>query len=165
MGKVTRRSGPVRIALEGLVQDADKYSTRVGWVDSSSYPTDRGGIPVAYAAAIAEYGYAPGGIPARPILGPTVDQNRASWEGAMAILMKRVVAGGLSLEQVYHQLGLVASGDVKKTIQQISAPPLKDSTIAQRARIKNTTPEAVNKEPLRFEGILINTATYEVVSK
>lgn len=162
MGRVVRSNGPAKSVLLDLISGAEAYQLKVGWLAGSSYPADRGGIPVAYAAVIAEYGYAPGNIPSRPILGPTVTMNAEKWKAQARKLMHAVTDGGLTLDQAFNQLGLVAAGDIKKTITTYDYEPLAQSTIDARARRKHTTPDQVNKEPLRDSGLLINTVAHEV---
>lgn len=160
--RVVRRPTGVLSNLKALAKLAGRMETRVGWLANSAYPDDRGGADVAYVAAIMEYGYAPGKIPARPIMAPTFNANVQKWYALMARNAQGVVDGRLAVRDAFVQLGLVAQGDIQVTIRGITTPPLKESTLRARARRKNTTLAAVPSKPLEDSGLLISTVSHEV---
>lgn len=164
MGKVTRTKTQALKKLELLITDADQYEAQVGWF-GGKYDERRGGADVPYVAAIMNYGDPENGLQPRPFMEPTQEARRDVWVKQCAVLAKRVIAGEISVRDVFEQLGAGAAGDVRKTIESITTPVLKDATIKARARFKHTSVDGVNKQPLKFEGILINTLNHQVKDK
>lgn len=149
-------------ALMQAIKELDGYEAKTGWFESSVYPT---GTPVAYVAAIQEYGYAPGGIPPRPFMRPTIDHERAKWRALMLSGSKAILAGNETAYSVLNKISALAAGDVAKTIASITSPPLKPATIAARARKrKDRTVTATLSKPLVDTALMINSIT-NVVEK
>lgn len=110
----------------------DRTSSRVGWFESSKYPD---GTPVAYIGTIQEFGYAAGGIPPRPFFRPTITVQQIVWRGLALQAATGMIKGNRTAFQVFELLGLQAEGDVRKTISQITTPPLSLLTLmARKAR-------------------------------
>lgn len=146
-----RREGPGVAKLVALLDGLEGVQGKTGWFESATYPT---GQPVAYIATIQEFGYAGGGIPARPFMRPAVQQYGQSWLDLMGEGAKAAVTGSYTAAQVLEMVALRAAGDVAKVIQSITAPPLSPRTVAARAN-KST-------KPLVHTGQLIQSITGKV---
>jgi len=161
MARVKRIPGNISMdELKVRIKDLGNVEGRVGWFESSKYPD---GTPVAYVAAINEFGTKD--IPARPMMRPTVKANRAAWMKIIADGSKAVLKGRISMVQVLEAVGLQAVGDVKKTISGITSPPLKESTIKNRQyRAKRGKSRGTSK-PLIDTGYMFDTITNTVEKK
>src|SRR5574340_742970 len=111
---------------------ADK-EVQVGWLGNVN---EENGTPVAYVATIHEYGSPGEGIPARPMLGPTMKANTEAYLQFLRLATKRVQNGQSSGQDALDTLGEVVAGDVRKTISQVSSPPLKPATIKRKGHSK-----------------------------
>lgn len=109
----------------------EKVQGKVGWFESSKYPD---GTPVAYAAAINEYGVPERSIPARPFMRPAAAAKSAEWANTAESLAASMVEGVTTPEDVMELLTLKAEGDVSKAIAAVVSPPLSPITILARAR-------------------------------
>lgn len=146
--------------LERKLKELGTKSVKAGWFESSVYPN---GTPVAYVAAIQEYGYPAGGIPPRPFMRPTIAKQLNAWKALMLSGAKAVLAGNETIHNVLDKLGAKAAGDVAVTISQITQPPLKPATIAARARKRvNRGITTSLSKPLVDTALLINTVTHVV---
>ena len=158
MGKVIRkreRMQAISVAMKEL--DAG-LQCRVGFFETAKYPT---GMPVAAVAAVQEFGYSPGGIPARPFMRPTIAEQSAEWSRLFGRAAKAITDGKISAANAYEQLGALAAGDVRKTIAGITSPPLKPATIAARRR-RYAQPDGKLDKPLVDTGIMIGSVTHLV---
>lgn len=135
----------IRTALEAL----DGKEAKVGWFETAHYA---GGQPVAYIASIHEFGYAAGGIPARPFMRPAVVEYGPSWIELLGQGAQAVLRGTHSAVQALEMVALRAAGDVAKSIQAVSSPPLSPATIARKGHAK----------PLVHTGQLIQSVTGKV---
>ena len=79
------------------------------------------GTPVAYAAAINEYGYPAGGIPERP-----------AWRAAAEAIKERLRGTPLPNALEADRIGRDAVETLKKTITEWSEPPNAPSTVARK---------------------------------
>lgn len=146
-------------ALKGLQDN----SCKVGFFETAKYED---GTPVAYIAAIHEFGAASRSVPPRPFMRPTIAEHRANWQSLMRSGANKLAKGGITAEVFYDRLGLQASGDVRKTIAGIKEPPLKPATVKARERryakgAKGKSPD----KPLVDTGTLLNSVTYAVGPK
>ena len=64
--------------LATAIRDIQSKKLRVGWFDTARY---QDGTPVAYVAAIQEFGH--GAIPPRPFMRPTIAQQRQAWRDTL----------------------------------------------------------------------------------
>lgn len=146
MATVTR-SGPglksVLAALDGL---GDKEG-KVGWFESARYAD---GTPVAYVATIHEFGT--GRIPARPFMRPAVATYGAGWMELLAQGARAAMAGSVSPAAALEMVTLRAAGDVAKSIQAVTSPPLSAVTIKRKGHAK----------PLVDTGQMIQSVTGKV---
>ena len=149
-------------AMKGL-QGAD---LQVGFFPSAKY-SDKSSTPVAYVAAIHEFGSPSQGIPPRPFFRPTIANRKKQWSAAIEHFAKRLLIGEGTPEQYLEQLGLAVAGDIKKTISKIKTPALSPRTIkAKRRKLAAKGLDAGNlNKPLVETGLLIGSLTYEVTRK
>lgn len=119
----------VHAALSRLPdQFADKQA-KIGWPEGKQYPD---GTPVAYVAAIQNFGVPEKSIPSRPMLKPTVNENKQRWAKIMETLTKRVANGDLDAFDALDGMGRVAAMDLQATIAQINEPELSPITVLLR---------------------------------
>lgn len=159
MGKVIRKREAVeqvRIAVEGLGDTAGK----VGYFESSKYPD---GTPVAYVAAIQEFGADEQGIPARPTMRPTIAAQSPEWARQFGAGARAVVQGKTTAPKVMEAVGMLAAGDVRKAIAELSAPPLAESTVAaRRRRYADKKTKGNLSKPLVDTAVMVNALTHVV---
>jgi len=163
MGKVVHTRGVARAPFEKMIKDMARLETRVGFFESAKYPN---GTPIAYVATIMEHGWAAGNIPPRPFMSPTIEREQSNWRVLMGKGANAVASGKRSLQEVMTGLGLQASGDVRKTISQVTTPALKKATILARARkySKGDVTASIGK-PLNDTGAMLAHTTYTVTGK
>lgn len=162
MGRVVRnRQGleQLRVAVQGLGNTTGK----VGWFETAKYPD---GTPVAYVASIHEFGYAAGSIPPRPSMRPTIAAQSKEWALSFGKGATAAAKGNYTAAQVMDAVGLMAAGDVAKTISKITQPPLKPATVAARRRRyadQNTTGNLT--KPLVDTALMVTSITHLTESK
>lgn len=158
--RVIRRLGPARESLRLVVQGFDGLRCRVGWFETTKYPD---GTPVAYIALVHEFGVPSKKIPPRPFMRPTATAQTAQWiklfeQGAKAVARRRETPNS-----VFEKMGLLVSGDIRKTIAGITSPALKPSTVkARQNRKADKTTEGNLTKPLFDTGVLLTSLTYTV---
>ncbi len=130
---------------------------KVGWVNKSKY-TD--GTLIAMVAAVQEYGNPAKNIPARSMLGATVEKQKDKWAEIVTQIGKTTLQNDDPLDVVLESLVDRAAGDVRKTISDLTEPPLKKATIAARLRRRKDR-KTIGKldKPLIDTGVLLNTVT------
>lgn len=156
MVRVTHSPGAAQ-ALQRAIKDLKSKQVRVGWFDTAKYED---GTPVAYVATIHELGYPAGGIPARPMMRPTVQEKASEWKDTLAAGSRQVLNGGMTADQMLGQFGMMVAGNISETIAGIHKPALTDSTIAARDR-KRKSP-GVSVKPLVDTGLLIQSVSSKV---
>ena len=119
--------------IKRIIDEADRTTARVGFFPSAKYPD---GTPIAYIASIQELGSPQRSIPARPFMRPTADAQGKNWRQLMRDGMQAVIAGDVSVHDVMEGIGMQAAGDIRKTIAEISSPPLSPITIMLRSMKK-----------------------------
>jgi len=136
---------------------------QVGWFETAKYPN---GTPVAYVAAIHEFGYAAGGIPPRPFFRPTIAAQTGEWSRQFGRAATAVANGKIEPGPAMTQLAALAAGDVADTISKLTAPALKEATVNARRR-KRADKKTVGglTKPLVDTGIMLGTLTYKVEAK
>ena len=143
-------------ALEKLADQIKKSKIEVGFFESAIYPD---GTPVAYVAAIQEFGSPAGNIPSRPFFRNAISQNDG-WKQLATKAMSAVVEGRMELNQALNQMGLKMSADVKDSITDGSYEALKQSTLDARQSRKRT--QGVASKPLIDTGQMLQSVTYAV---
>lgn len=131
MVRVVRKPGPGRLVLDRLLENADGKVGKVGFFESAKYED---GTPVAYVAAINEFGYPEGGIPSRSFMRTTIAAEKKNWKLLATSGARAILAGNYTIADVLEGIGLQAAGDIRKTISNIWSPKLADATIAARVR-------------------------------
>lgn len=141
---------------------------KVGIVEHQHYDD---GTPVAYVAAIHEYGSPSNNIPPRPFFRPTVVAQKKNWAG----IGKQILQNGGTVEDMLDSVGSSAAGDIFETISNIDSPPLALSTKKARNRKahqqtdehkKNKKkPKAISIKPLEDTKFLIHSISHIVVDK
>src|SRR5690625_4636246 len=112
--KITRKD------IGKLLHNLESKTLRVGFFDSAQYPD---GTPVAYVAAIQEYGYPEGNIPARSFFRTTISGQKGGWRDGIVAGTKAVLEGRVTVDAMLSQVGGMAAGQIGQTISQISEPP------------------------------------------
>ncbi len=151
------RSGTNR--LEKVIKELSNKTLKVGWFESAKYDD---GTPVAYVATIQEYGFAAKNIPPRPFMRPTKDHKMSSWKEYMRSGAKAVLRGGVTIDQVFDQVGGKMVGDLKQAIVDVTSPALKQSTVDARSRRYATKGTVASNKPLVDSKLMLNTVTYIV---
>ena len=146
-------------AIKKMLAELEKKEIRVGFFENSKY-TD--GTPIAYVAAIQEFGHGP--IPPRPFMRPAELQNKNKWQAGIAAGVKAALNGSITINAALEQVGMVAAGDVRKAIKAVTAPPLADSTISGRQSRKKGK-KAASTKPLVDTGQMLQAVTSAVVNK
>ena len=118
----------------------------------SSTNARQGASNNATIAAVHELGAPTRGIPARPFLIPTMQNNADKYTTLMAQGFRNALQDKEKAAEVYEKIGLVASSDVKDYIVSGQFVPLKESTIDRKGSSK----------PLIDTGELRNSISYEV---
>lgn len=151
---------PALERIKKALAELEKKEIRVGFFDTAHYPD---GTPIAYVAAIQEFGY--GKIPPRPFLRPAQTQNKDKWFAALAKGVKLSFAGSVSIDMLLEQVALRAAGDVKKAIKAVTAPPLAQATLdARQSRIKSKK-KVASAKPLVDTGQMLQAVTGAVVDR
>ena len=164
-----------------MIEDADKYNAKVGWFQGKAYPN--GGPEVWKVASWMEQGVPSRSIPPRTMFAPTFNRESGNWQVQMGGLAKQVVNGAYTIKEAFDILGMVAVGDVQKTISEIHEPKLSPLTIILRkyhlehtfdrtkpeysplggkkigelAKDLNADVSGISIKPLRFTGLLFAT--------
>lgn len=153
--KITQDNSGSR-ALEKLADQIKKSKLEVGFFETAKYPD---GTPVAYVAAIQEFGNPAGNNPSRPFFRNAISKNDG-WKQLATKAMNAVVEGRMELNQALNQMGLKMAADVKDSITDGSYEALKQSTLDARQSRKRT--EGVASKPLIDTGQMLQSVTYAV---
>lgn len=133
---------------------------KVGVVEHQHYDDD---TPVAYVAAIQEYGTAH--IPPRPFFRPTIAEKKKEWAKDV---VNGISAGAAALD-VLELVGMKAASDVKEKIGEITSPPLALSTLKARNRKAHnqskSKPKAISIKPLIDTGLMQDSISSIVEDK
>lgn len=153
--KVTRTPGPGTVQLDSLLRATDKNLVgKVGWFASAKYED---GTPVAYVAAIQEFGRPQNNIPPRSFMRTTIAEKQNEWN-ALARRGAKAMLKGQSLHDVLDLIGQAARGNIQKKIKQITSPALAESTIKNRLyrrRKTNARARTASQKPLIDTGYML----------
>ena len=150
-------------AIKKMLKDLESKQIQVGFFETAKYPD---GTPIAYVAAIQEFGYGP--IPPRPFMRPAELQNQNKWQAGIAMGVKAALNGVTTINDALVQVGKVAAGDVSKAIKAVTAPPLEKATVDARKRrlskrsARKANPKTISK-PLVDTGEMLQAVTSAVV--
>ncbi len=164
MAKVRREVNKAAAQALYEITNPDRAVGKVGWFESARYPT---GQPVAYIAAIQEYGYPEGGIPPRLGMRSTAAAKKPAWAGVAENCARAIIAGNMDMAQAMETIGLVAAGDLRKRITEVRSPPLAVATVEARLAGKKqgkVVSISISK-PLVDTGHMLATLTNVVESK
>lgn len=123
-----------------MANDLENKQVKVGFFETSVYPT---GQPVAYVAAINEYGCPEKNIPARPFLRPTIANKKGDWAGIVNGLIRQGMDTGI-MPDVLDSVGLAMAGDIVQAIADVQNPALSDRTLAARRSRGNGSTKPLN---------------------
>lgn len=132
---------------------------KIGFFQESRYPD---GTSVAYVAMLNELGIH---NPRRPFLKRTARHNIRKWMNGIANNIKR---GGMSKKNVinaYRKAGVVAVGDVKKTIKSWEPGGNAPATVEAKKRRGRTGRNlvAINPQTVLIDtGQMISSVAYKV---
>lgn len=129
MAEITESNPKGLSAINLALKSLESVQGKVGWFEGAKY---QDGTPVAYVAAIQEFGVPERSLPARPFMRPTIQEHETEWKDTAAALAGKMVEGVISAEDVMGLLTIKAEADVAKTIEGITAPPLSKITLGAR---------------------------------
>jgi hypothetical protein len=115
--------------LDSITAQAAGREVKIGWPQGKQYPD---GTPVAYVAAIQNFGAPDQGIPPRPMLKPTIEQNKDQWGRIADGLVGQMVREQISGFDVLDTLGRTAAMDLQAFVGQITEPELSPVTVLLR---------------------------------
>ena len=129
MTKVKRITRPeFNNALKAL--NGKQLQAKVGFFPSAEYED---GTPIAYIAAIQEFGFPAGGIPPRSFIRSTIAEKKGKeWKQLMKNEGKKIILGKSTVAEALEAMALQAEGDMAKTITKITDPPLSPATLQLR---------------------------------
>lgn len=111
---------------------------------------------IATYGAVQEYGYEPGGIPSRPWMSQTIDQNQVDLIRLMLSELRRTVGTQqASVKAALTVTGIQAVNLLKRAVADWSSPPNAPATIARKGE----------DNPLVDTGAMMNALTFEVRKK
>jgi len=131
---------------------------RVGVFESARYPAKRGGRFVAEVAAWMEFGTKrPGGkgkergvmAPARPFFRPGI--KRGEREARKVLLTYINPKRGIVTPRTAGRVGLTFQRSIQQAIQDVTSPPLAESTIKRKGSSKPLIDEGVLKQSITFK--------------
>lgn len=165
MSKAERIKALLRKRIE-QVKSAEKKVVRIGVVEHQYYDDS---TPVAYVAAVQEYGSPTNNIPPRPFFRPTIAEQAKNWANVGRKKLKR----GASGEDMLNAIGEQASSDIQQKISEITDPPLSLATKIARNRKAHKSkdgkrkrrPKAISIKPLVDSGLLHASISHQVVDK
>jgi hypothetical protein len=150
--------------LSIAIQDLGDKVGKAGWFPSAQY---EGNKPVAYIAAIQEYGS--GAIPPRSFQRTTVIEKQSEWKRIAASEARKVLKGTQTAHGAMVVLAAAAAGDMVKKIKSIYTPVLKVETVKARIRKaglgKKKSLNMSIAKPLVDSGYMIDTLTSQVTGK
>lgn len=161
--KILRKKGEGSERLKNLVSGKD-YVAKVGWFETAKYED---GTPVAYIAAIQEFGSPTNNIPSRSFMRTTIAEEKDNWMTLARSGAKAVLAGNETVRSVVEKIGMKAQGDIGKKITTIQTPPLKEATVNARRRRLATgnKPSKTIAKPLIDTGFMLRTLASAVEDK
>jgi hypothetical protein len=136
------------------------HKVTAGFFESAKYAN---GTPVAYIAAIQEFGYPEGNIPSRPFFRNAIKANGQKWGDVAGRLIESAIEGKISESQALEQLGSMIKGDIQESIIDGDFESLKQSTLVARQSRKRTA--GVANKPLIDTGHMMRSVDYTVEEK
>lgn len=158
--KITTKPG---INLNAALQGIENKVGKVGFFPGAIYDD---GTPVAYVAAIQEFGVPEKNIPSRSFMRSTIKEQQQNWSAIAKNGSRAVLSGKLQASDLMDMIGQKAAGDMRKKISTITTPALKQSTIDARLSRKadKATVGSLTK-PLVDSGLMLQSLTSVVEDK
>lgn len=164
--------------LEAIAKELKGKKLEVGFRAGDNYED---GTPVAYVAAIQEFGAPARSIPPRPFFRPAIADHKAEWVQNFAALAQKVIRGEISGDDAFDAVGIQAAIDIQAEIAKVNSPELSLITVllrkwkkegreitgatvgeAARAIAAGEDPGGDNK-PLNASGKMLASVTHAVV--
>ena len=139
-----------------VLEQLQHREIQIGFFETAVYPD---GTPVAYVAAIQEFGSGP--IPPRPFLRPAAADNKDKWGKLVASGVKAALREAIELDSALAQVGMLGASDVQNAIRAVSSPGLAESTIRNR-RTRTTRNKNQSTKPLVDTGQMLQSVTSKV---
>jgi hypothetical protein len=119
----------IKARLDRIPDQFQGQVAQVGFPAGTAYED---GTPVAYVAAIQEFGAPEVKIPARPTIKPAVAEKSGEWAQFMRQMVAKVGAGVVSAFDVLDGVGRIAVADIQTKIAEVNSPPLSPITVLLR---------------------------------
>ncbi|WP_241120318.1 hypothetical protein [Achromobacter xylosoxidans] len=168
--------------MRRLKEMADKVgdggTLRTGFLENATYPD---GTPVAYVAAIQEFGSPEKGIPPRSFFRTMIAAKQKDWPRALGALAKN---NDYDIDKALGQMGEGIKGQLQESIREVDGPALSPVTLLLRERFGNHPEEisfadvqqarrdiasgvqpkvtGTQAKPLVWTGQMLNSVDYEV---
>ncbi len=140
----------MRIVLEDIQRKAGSGEfLRLGFLEGATYPN---GTPVAYIAAINEFGRPDHNQPPRPFFRQMIAAKSPGWGQSMAKVLK---AAGYDVDVSLARMGEGIRGQLQGSIRELTQPPLAPATVEAKGFDK----------PLIDTSVMINSVDYEVTKE
>lgn len=149
-------------AIVRSLEDAKGSSVRVGVLGRKALDGGGGARPTnAELAVIHEFGAPGANIPARSFIRAPFDAHHAEYLALMRVLIGRIYAKRMTVEQVLGLVGARVSADFKKHIVAGIDPPNSQRTLRRKLRLGRGGAGA--PKPLIDTGRLLQSITWEVL--
>lgn len=119
----------IKKTLEKLPKEFEGMVAQVGFPSGISYEE---GTPVAYVAAIQEFGAPEVSIPPRPFIRPTINSKKDEWIQTIEKGIPKVIKEEITAFDVLDLVGMQASADIQEAIANVYSPPLRPITVLLR---------------------------------
>lgn len=147
--------------LSAAIAKLEASQVEVGWFPAAKYESGPdAGKPVALVATENEFGSSR--CPPRPFMRPTIANQSGTWAKIAEKLSRQILRGEQPPGTLAEMIGARVAGDVRKTITQLTSPPLSEGTIARRRANKSG---AKSVKPLIDTGRMLATLTHMVTKK
>lgn len=162
MVQVVRKSDKAAWArINTAIKSLKATELQVGWFPGARYED---GTPVAFVATIHEFGSPKNNIPPRPFMRPTIARERERWGEFIEQEAKKIVGGVQTAPGMFEKLGLNVSGEIARSITNVTQPPLKAATIeAKKRKLANKRTTGALSKPLVETGLMLASVTHVVI--
>jgi hypothetical protein len=171
----------IEVKLGAIHKQFSDRVVQVGFPKGANYDD---GTPVAYVAAIQEFGAPAAKIPPRPFFAPAIKDNEAKWVKSIRGNIAQVTKGNMTADGVLEAVGMVAVGDIHASIENVNSPALSPVTVLLRkwklvdkrtitgktvgeaaAAVKAGVNVGSNNKPLQATGYLLTSVVSKVNKK
>lgn len=166
--------------LKAISKELSGKLAEAGFRSESHYED---GTPVAYVAAIQEFGDPSHKIPPRPFFRSAISEHKEEWSQTLAGLARKAIRGEIDGNDAFDGVGILMATDIQAQIAKTDSPALSPITVllrkwrkegrvitgatvgeAARAIAAGVDPGGDNK-PLNDSGLMISSVTHAVVEK